>query len=333
MKVANRIFSDYGLIDMSTVQGRQKFWGAVTHFMKAPRKVHTDMIKAGTTQFTAESNFADEIVKLIERYHLGISEIDAGYLNAFDVRNFQGVGSPGFRVRDVQSGLSFSARGPGGRARIYKITGTEAFAPFDTYGGGLEIDQAWFQDQEWWLVEDTAAEFRAKWYKDKATVMYTLLGSFTSSYNTAYDTAGSTALDKDINTLNAAAAVLLTRLNAAGYAVTLQTPLIVFSPVQLMGRLNRALAAIHLNAGVAGAALKVEYAIRPIYSMNLVDGGSANTTKWQMCVPGIKNKLGEKMPLTVYADFKAENFVTTTVGWGRYGAYLNETQMQRLATA
>jgi len=333
MKTAGKIFSDYSLIDMSTETGRAKFWGAVTHFMKAPKLVHNDMIRAGTQQFTSESNFADEIVKLIDRYHLGITEIDAGYLNAFDVRNFAGVGSPGFRIRDVQSGLTFSARGPGGRARVYKITGTEAFAPFDTYGGGLEIDQAWFQDQEWWLIEDTAAEFRSKWYKSKATIMYTLLGSFTSGNNTAYDTTGATALDKDIITLNTAASVLLTRLNTAGYAVTLQTPVIVFCPVQLMGRLKRALAAVYVNAGVAGASIKVEYAIKPVYSMNLIDGGAANTTKWQMCVPGIKNKLGEKMPLTVYADFKAENFVTTTVGWGRYGAYLNETQMQRLATA
>ncbi len=333
MLTQSRIFSDYSRIDMSTEVGRAKFFGAISHFMKAPRDVHKKMLEAGTTQFTAESDFANEIVKLIERYHLGLEEIDAGYLVAFDVRNFQGVGTPGFRIRDVQSGLTFSARGPGGRAQIYRITGTEAFAPFDTYGGGLELDQAWFQDQEWWLIEDTAAEFRSKWYRDKATVMYTLIGSFTSGYNTAYDTGGATALDKDIITLNTAAATLLTRLNTAGYAVTAQTPVIVFSPIQLRGRLQRALAAQYVTPAIAGASLKVEYTMKPIYSMNLIDGGAANTTKWQMCVPGMKNKLGEKMPLTVYANFKAENFVTTTVGWGRYGSYLNETQMQRLATA
>ena len=176
-------------------------------------------------------------------------------------------------------------------------------------------------------------EFRSRWYQDKATVMYTLIGALGAGYNTAYDGAGATQLDKDINTINAGATALLSGLKSAGYAVTPSTPLKVLSPLELRGRLQRALAAQYITPATAGASLKIEYNIAPVYSMNVIDGGAATTTKWFMGVAGMKNKIGEKMPLTVFSDFKAESFATTSVGWGRYGAYLNELQWRRLASA
>jgi hypothetical protein len=233
----------------------------------------------------------------------------------------------------VQSGLTFSKRAEGGKADIYRITGQEAFVPFDMYGGGLEFDQAWFDDQQWWLIEDTAIEFRSKWYKDKATTFYTMIGAIAAGRNHAYDATGASAVEKDVNTLNAAAGALLTELDAAGYDVSPQTAVKVLCPIQLKGRLERALAAQHLTAGVADAATKVEYSIEPVYSMRVLNAGAACVDKWYMAVPGLKNKIGEKMDLTVLAEFNIETYATTSVGWGRYGAYLNEAQFKRIATA
>lgn len=329
----NKIFSDYKLINLDNVQGRKQFFGAVTAFMRKPQEVQDKLIKAGITNFTSTSDFDAEIRTLIERYHLGLEDVDNGWAQFFDIRDFSGTRSPGFRLRDVSSGLTFSKRPEGGRAKIYKVSGTEQYVSFDTYGGGLEFDQAWFQDQEWWLIEDTAMEFRSAWYRDKAAVMYGLIGSLGAGYNIAYAATGANQLDKDINTLNAAAAALLTALKTAGYAVTPDTPLKVLSPIQLRGRLQRALAAQYITPVTNGANLKVEYNISPVYSMNVLNAGVACTNKWYLGVPGMKNKLGEKMPLTVYTDFKAEAFATTTVGWGRYGGYMSEPQFRRLSTA
>jgi len=326
-----KIFSDYSLLDSTNPEGRSKIMGAITHFLQQPERVQKKLFEMGVTQFTNTDDFADEVRVLIEKWHLGLEEIDNGWAHFFSSRDFSSTRTPGFRVREVSSGLSFTKRPEGGRARIYSITGTEAFVPFDSYGGGLEFDQAWFEDQEWWLVEDTAAEFRSAWYRDKATIMYTLIGAVTN--DVAYDTGGATALEKDINTLNAAAAALLTAVKALGFNVTANTPLKVLSPIQLRGRLQRALKAQYITPATAGAHLMVEYNITPIYSMNVLNAGAACTDKWYMGIPGIKNKIGEKMPLTVFSEFKAEAFATTTVGWGRYGAFLNDDQFRRLATA
>ncbi|MHA2065673.1 MAG: phage major capsid protein [Candidatus Thorarchaeota archaeon] len=329
----NRIFSDYGLINTSNPEGRAKMIGAITHFLQQPEEVQKKLFAAGVTNFTNTDDFANEVRVLIDKWHLGLEEIDNGWASFFTSRDFSSTRAPGFRVREVSSGLTFTKRPEGGRARIYSITGTEAFVPFDTYGGGLEFDQAWFEDQEWWLVEDTAAEFRSDWYRDKATIMYGLIGAIGAGYNVAYDTGGATVLEKDINTLNTAAAALLTAFKALGFNVTANTALKVLSPIQLRGRLQRALKAQYITPATAGAHLMVEYNITPIYSMNVLNAGAAATDIWYMGIPGFKNKIGEKMPLTVFSEFKAEAFATTTVGWGRYGAYLYPEQFRRLATA
>lgn len=329
----SRVFSDYNLVDPNTTIGRKKVIGALSAFMNVPAKVQKKMIKAGVEAFTAGGEFPADIQQLIDKMQLGLEEVDTGYEYFFDVRDFSSVPRDGFRIRDAQSGLTFSARGTGGRAKIYKVTGTETTVYFDSYGGGLEFDQAWFQDQEWWTIEENATEFRNAWYRDKATVMYGLIGAIGAGQNVAYDGTGADVMEKDINTINNAAATLITALKDAGYPVTANTMLYILSPIQLKGRLQRALNAQYINAGVSGAALMVEYNIRPVYSTNVLNAGAACTDKWYLGASGMKNKLGEKMPLTVYADFHAQAFATTFVGWGRYGAYANETQFQRLATA
>ena len=329
----NRIFANYTKLDITSEEGRRKICGAMSHYMRQPGVVQEKLFRAGVANYDTTSNVGEEIRLLIERYHMGLSEIDSGWMNFFDIRDFSGTRAPGFRIREVSSGLTFEKRPEGGRARIYRITGAEVYATFDTYGGGLEFDQAWFDDQEWWLIEDTAAEFRAKWYEDKAAVMYGLIGAIGAGQNFAFDGNGATALDDDILTLNGAAAQLLTALKARGFAVTASTPIRVLSPIQLRGRLQRALAAQYITPATAGANLRIEYNISPVYSMNVLNAGAASTDKWYMAVPGMKCKVGEKMDLTVWAQFKAEAYATTTVGWGRYAAYLNEEQVLRVSTA
>jgi hypothetical protein len=331
---ALKIFSDYKKIDLSTPKGRMQFCGAITTFMRQPVEVQQKLIEMGTTQFTSTADVGEDVRVLIERYHLDADMMDVGYQAFFDVRDFSGTPAPGFRMRSVQSGLTFSRRPEGGKAEIYRVTGAEIFVPFDMYGGGLEFDQAWFDDQQWWMIEDTVVEFRSKWYRDKATVFYDLIGSIGAGQNLAWQgAAGDPQLDRDIQTLNTAAANLLVAANAAGYSVSPQQLLYVLSPIQLKGRLERALAAQYINAGVAGAARQVEYNIKPIYSLNVRNAGAPATNIWYMGIPGLLNKIGEKMPLTVLAQFNIEAFATTAVGWGRYGANLNEAQFLRLATA
>jgi hypothetical protein len=329
-----KIFSDYKKINLDTPQGRMQFCGAITAFMRQPLEVQRKMLELGTTQFTTTADLGEDVRVLIEKFHLDAEMLDIGYQAFFDVRDFSGTPAPGFRMRNVTSGLTFARRPEGGKAEIYRVTGQEIFVPFDMYGGGLEFDQAWFEDQQWWTIEDTAMEFRAKWYRDKASIFYDLIGAIGAGQNIAWQgVPADSQLDRDIMTLNAAAVNLLVAANAAGYSVSPNQILYVLSPVQLKPRLERALAAQHLVPGVGGASRQVEYNIRPIYSLNVRSAGVPVTNIWYMGIPGLLNKIGEKMPLTVLSNFNIETFATTAVGWGRFGANLNPVQFNRLATA
>jgi len=329
-----RVFRDYKRINLNDLKGKRQFIGALTAFMRQPGEIGRRLLEANVTNFTGTGDFPEDVKALIDKIHLGLKDVDVAYETFFDSRDFSGIPVGGFRIRDVQSGLTFSKRREGGKAHIYKVTGTELTVGFDTYGGGLEFDQAWLQDQEWWLVEDNAIEFRSCWYRDKAAIFYEMIGNLTAStYDTAYDATGATATEKDIITINTGALALLNGLIALGYNVTPATQIYCLSPLTLKPRLERALAASYLIPGATVANQKVEYPIQPVYSLGVRNAGAACTDKWYLGIAGLKNKIGEKMPLTIFAEFKQESFATTAVGWGRYGAYMNEPQFRRLATA
>ena len=66
-----------------------------------------------------------------------------------------------FDLLDVSSGLSFRAIKPREKAEVYKVSGEKVAVDFDLYGGALGWSKLWFDDEEYWKIEDVAKEFRA----------------------------------------------------------------------------------------------------------------------------------------------------------------------------
>lgn len=341
----NRIFSDYSRINIDTRRGRQAFMGALQHYYGKSQQVQDQLRAAGIQEFTTSNNFPASALEVIDQFHVDVAEIDTAYEAAFSTIDLTSVRTSSFTIRDSQSGLSFRRVRDGEKARVYSIQGAEVTVSMNLYGGALQWLKTWFDDGEWWTIEDNALEFRRKWFEEKADAFYDMIQSLTSStvFNQTYDetAAVSTVLDHDRLTINAAAADLITTLRDSGFGVTAGTPLVMLCPLTLKSRVEAALnPASTIN--VSGVAMS--YNITPFYTSYITwdgQGGVGGTLftgdtgrsvpLGYMCVPGRKNKIGNRMNLTLLAETDILAFAETVAGWGRYGAYMNEEQWRRVS--
>jgi len=339
----NRIFSDYSKINVGTRRGRQAFMGALQHYYGTSQNVQDQLVAAGIREFTSSANFPASVLEVVERFHIDVAEIDTAYEAAFNTIDLTSVQTSSFTVRDSQSGLSFRRVRDGEKARVYSIKGAEVTISMNLYGGALQWLKTWFDDGEWWTIEDNALEFRRKWFEEKSTAFYDLIQSLTSSltFNTVYTGLHTTTLDKDRQTINDAATNLITTLRDSGFGVTAGTPLVMLVPLSQKSRVEPALSPAS-TINVSGVAMS--YNITPFYT-SYIDwdgqGGIGGTLftgdtgravpLGYLCVPGRKNKIGNRMNLTLLAETDILAFAETVAGWGRYGAYLNEAQWQRVS--
>jgi hypothetical protein len=341
-----KIFSNPNMINLQTKKGREAFLGAIQACWNNLKAVHNEVRKAGIREFTSKENFPESLLTLIDKYHVDITEIDTFYENAFDVLDLTQTKTSSFTVREVSSGLTFARVVDGMKAKVYSISGQQVTVPIDLYGAALEWLKTWFDDNEWWTIEDNVIEFRRKWYESKASIMYALIQAIAndSTHNTVYDTtAGASVVEKDVYTIDSAARSLITALNASGMGVTASTQMVMLVPIAQMMRVQRAFSGTILANNTGG--IKPGYSITPYYTGGLTDaqfGGGTSTTNWTgqvtdnvvplgyLAVPGRKNKLANRMDLTILGETDILAFAETAAGWGRYGAYLNEPQWRRV---
>ncbi len=341
---------DYGKVNVDTKKGRRQLIGALQHDWMQVQRVGDMLMHARVQEFTNAANFPAEIRTYIEKFHVDVRAVDRAYENAFDILDFKSTKLSGFKIRDVQTGLTFAKVLSGEPAKIFGITGEAADVAMDLYGGGLDWQQTWFDDGEWWTIADNAKEFLSKWWSAKGAVFYDLIQSLTNSavYNVVYDTVASNVVGKDIATINAGAAELVTAHVATGLGVSPDTQFVLLSPLSMKDRVTRAITGTYqAQTGPAGAAVSSN--VTPYFSAlldwitvgdattggsdwtgSVLTGGSAVGPLGYLCVPGSKNKIGERMDLTILAETDILRFAKTTVGWGRYGGAISETQWRRL---
>jgi hypothetical protein len=320
-----KIIKDWSKVDFHNPEHVKKWAGAFQHFMRVPEK--NVQLKAALQQFTTKGDFPDEILQVLEKFH-ATSDWDTGFELIFDVRDFTATNQSGFDILDVSSGLTFSKIPVGDKVKIYKMEGTKASVTFDRYGGGLNWDRTWFDDKQYWQVEDTAIEFRNKAYSDRANNFYALIEAISSAQNMTWQgVSADSEATRDSKTINAAALQILTDLKDSGYGVNPNTQLVLLSPLALKPRIEKALA--NLNQATANSIRSVSYSLRPVYTLMMT-----STTSFYVCVPKIKAKAGYRMDLTLFNMFDPLAYADTVVGWMRYGGAIGDiNQFQRCATS
>jgi hypothetical protein len=320
-----KIIKDWSKVDLRNPEHVKKWAAAFQHFMRVPDK--NVQLKAAMQQFTTKGDFPDEILQVLEKFH-ATNDWDTGFEQIFDIRDFTGTNQSGFDILDVSSGLTFAKIPVGDKIKIYKMEGAKTSVTFDRYGGGLNWDRMWFDDRQYWQIEDTAIEFRNKAYNERASNFYALIDAISSGQNLTWQGSSSdTQVSRDVQTMNKAALNILTDLKDSGYGVTPQSGLVILAPLALKPRIEAALA--NLNQATANSIRSVSYTFRPVYSLML-----SSTTVYYVAVPKIKAKAGYRMDLTLFNLFDPLAYADTVAGWMRYGGAIGDVdQFQRCATS
>lgn len=304
---------------------------ALQDFMAAPRDISNSLRAAGVRELTTKSDFPAEVLSTIEKYHTGLEEIDTTYQEVFDIIDFTGTKEDGFKIRDVTSGLTFRKIPAGDTVDVYSMSGTEVDVGFDNYGGALGWEKTWFDDEKFWTVDDTAIEFRKKWYQDVAEIYVALIEAVAGqdqAWAAHPDGVASGVVGyqvgRDIQTINNATTNILEDLKAAGMAVSPSEMFILWAPATLRSRMNRALAANYELKNTGMGALEVAGNVTPRYTTLM-----SSNDYYYVILPKRKLKGGNRMDLTVLTDTDILAYTEVAAGWGRHGGGIGEDNQIR----
>jgi len=308
--------------------------GAVNYFLSAP--FENKEIKKAIQQFGQSGDFPASVLEILEKYNV-TPDYDLAFEEIFDIRDFTGSNRNGFKILDVESGITFVEVPVGGSAKLAKMAGEQITVNFAKYGGGLQWDRTLIDDKEYWTLEDNAIAFRNRAAYDRAAAFYALIEALPNTCNVAWqapvpatlsNTDANYAAIRDIETINAACQAILTDCRNKGYGISPNSQFIILAPIQLRARITRALGL--LNASLSGTNFNgVLYNATPRFTMML-----SATNKFYVCLPKIKAKGGNRMNLTIFTRFEETQYSDIAVGWMRFGGAIGDVeQFKRCSTA
>ena len=326
----DKMISEWSKVDLRSADGQRQFLSAVEHFLRKPERIAV-RLRARAQEFTTASDFPKSALDAIAKYHQ-IDEPDLGWEQVFEVIDFTQTNKNGFEILDVGSGLSFKPVKTGEKAEVYKVSGEVVSVSFDLYGGALGWSKLWFDDQEYWKIEDTAREFRAKWYANKAQAHYDLISASRPDNDISWQGSSSDPkAGRDAETINYACAKIIEDLTGLGYEVSPSAAFVIIAPVQLWARMRNALNITTVD----GSSSQINFKVSLVVTTRLKNQALSelDNSHYFVCLPGRKLKSGQRMDLTILSEQDILAYAETVAGWGRYGAAIGETrQLRRCAT-
>lgn len=284
--------------------------------------------------FGTSGDFPTSVLEVLDKYHR-LTYFDTAYEQIFDMLDMRSSNRNGFDITDVTSGLTFNKVPEGQKAKLYKMSGQKVSVTLDMYGAGLGWSRRLFDDREYWTIEDNAIEFRNKAYSSKAQNFIDLIDAVPATYDLAWQPVEGNIPNtnenyvplRDIGTINKACENILIRLKDLGMGVTPSSEFIILAPVQLKGRIARAMGMV--QQPFSSSTKQLYYTVRPVYSLML-----ASSTEYYVIFPKKKIKGANRMDLTVMSDFDIEAYTDIAVGWQRYGGAIGEIkQIVRCSTS
>jgi hypothetical protein len=296
-------------------------FAGVQAFTDAKKQIRETM--AQMQAFTTTADFPPSILPVIEKYHI-LPTYDNGYEQIFDIRDFSGSGRNGFTVYNVESGLTFNKVKVGEKLKVYQMSGEKQTCYFDFYGGALGWHRQLFDDKDWWALEDNAIQFRNKAYFARSQVFYSLLEAVKSVKSSCITLEDPLCTDcdalalADANALNTAAQTIALNCQEKGYGDVVNTTFIILTPLQMRGRIRRALG-VNLQP-FDGSEKIIDYKFQMVTSLMLT-----STTDVFVILPKYQLKGGYRMDLTLFSDFDILSYTDTQAGWMRFGGCIGDT--------
>jgi hypothetical protein len=228
----------------------------------------------------------------------------------------------GFRVLNLESGITFDERKAGEDIKFRSITGSESWVLYKGFGGGVAIDRVFWDDADYLGIGDVLKAFRAAGYGKQADFFYGLLTALSSTYNFS---TGSDLIAK----MNGAAAAIIRALQGQDVGVSANSTFVVVHAVEKKAEVQAAIATMSdVAMQTATSKQKLVFSFKPVATVRVPASGSGSGI--YVGLPGGRSKAGIRQDLTLFGQFNIGRYADDLAGHMRYNGVLESTQWRRI---
>lgn len=314
MQVYGHKIIDWAKIhDVAPEQRKALIIDAVVKFMaKVAEFPHANVKMTG-----ADPTLVPGINPVVHRLTDTLAMPDRGYEVLFDEVNMRQSTSKSFDLLDISGGVTFHQQAPGEEAELSKLpTASKASVSMLRFTGGFPILDDWLRFNEYYKIDELAADTVRRWWNQKATLFYSLI--------TALASIDESFATDDVTTINNACAKILTDMEAAGYAVDENEQFYIIAHPNLRQRIMKALAASFTNPN-SNSSSEIVWGLRGVISTTKIPA-----TSYYVALAGHKNKRGEWEDLNAREPQRNELKLGADHVWtGAYNGAIGESKQFR----
>ncbi len=262
----------------------------------------------------------------IDRFLVTPLEMDDGWRQIYTVHDeavaAAQANKSGFRVLELESGVTFKERLPGEAVEFRKITGSESWVTYKNFGGGISIDRDFWADADYLSIADLLVAFRAAGYGEQADILYGLLTAIASGRNF------STGADL-IAKMNGAAASILRAQQGKNIGASANATFLVVHAVEQKANVMAALATLSdVALQTATSKTKLVFNFKPLATTRVPATGTGSGI--YVGLPGGRSKAGIRQDLTLYGQFNISRNADDLAGFMRYNGVVEAAQWHRI---
>tara|TARA_B100000959_G_scaffold274584_1_gene326671 strand:+ start:137 stop:1102 length:966 start_codon:yes stop_codon:yes gene_type:complete len=309
-----KIFDWKKVLDIPLDGRKAAIIGAMNHFIKGIGGRPLNRVNGSKFSGSDPNLMSQAQVALVQSDT--VKSPDRGYEFLFDEVDMRQSTNNSFDVLDVTGGVTFYQQDEGEEAKLSVIpSSAKSTVSMLRFTGGFNILDDWLRFNQYYKIDQLAADTLRRWWDKKATIFYSLISAL-SGINEAYDSS-------DIRTINNACANILTDLADAGYVVDENSRFaIVCNPV-LRSRIFKAVAASFVNPNSNND--QIVYNIDTVISTTKM----ANTHYW-VGLPGGRNQRGEWEDLNLKRPQRNELVLGEThISTGAYNGIIGQKKQFR----
>ena len=262
----------------------------------------------------------------LDRFLVTPLEMDDGWRQIFTTHDeavaAAQANKSGFRVLELESGITFKERKPGEAVEFRGLKGSENWVLYKNFGGGLALDRIFWDDADYISIGDLVTAFRAAAYGEQSDNMYGLLTALGSGQNF------STGADL-IAKMNGAAAAILRAQQGKGIGVSANATFLVVHAVEQKANVLAALATLSdVAMQTSLSKTKLVFNFKPLATTRVPATGTGSGI--YVGLPGGRNKAGIRQDLTLFGQFNIARYADDLAGFMRYAGVVEEAQWRRV---
>lgn len=240
--------------------------------------------------------------------------IDLTWLQLYSLEDFRNTMEESFEMWNVNNGMSFRVYENGEKLELFGVSGTKQTFDFQLVGSGFQWLVTWLNDNKHWRLANGMAEAATTYGRYQSETAFTVLAAGADVQVRA--TAGSTEVENDILTINAAKTQIMNDLRTnSGFVDPNPTFRLVYNNLEAGvadTRIGRIMNAKYGSANSTLGVIAMDAAISPLGSPN------APTGAMQLVYGGRKLKAAIRQDLTAYDDFDPYTYSGARAFWGRW---------------